>query len=250
VGGKEKKGPRHRRVILHNLSPKKQASPRRTGGRRDVPAPPDEKGSGGVGSGWSDSEGSGIKVDLLESLARLDGTTGLPLFLREAGIWAHKMLNCQAAHVMIVSMGADGVFVRASEAVDRARGRGTMAAANGYRLVTVAAEGLEESGGGGEALAVVAARGRRSRRLHGLALKEGMKREVGGKEGAGWGRQERRGRSSCLRLTYWVWRGEGGGGEVSGILTSVMCAPWELEVDAFFSCAGGCSGGEDAPRCR
>jgi hypothetical protein len=244
IGGKEKKGRSHRRVILHHPSLQKEASPRCTGGGRDVPAPSDAGGSGGVGTGWNDSQGSGIKVDLLEALARLDGTTGLPFFLREAGIWAHKMLNCQAAHVMLVSMGADGVLVIASEAVDHAKGRGTMAAANGYRLVTVAAEGLEESGGVGEALAVVAARGRRCRRLHGLALKEGMKRG----EGAGWGRQERKGPQLLPEIDL---LGLQGGGEgVDGLLTSVMCAPWELEVDAFFRVPEGVVGERKGRRDR
>ena len=72
--------------------------------------------------GRGDGEGGGENSKLARVLAKLnalDETRGLAHFMEMAGVWVQKVLKCQSACVMLVSVGGpNGPLVRASEAGD------------------------------------------------------------------------------------------------------------------------------------
>ena len=166
----------------------------------------------------------------LKGLNELDETAGVAQFLAEAGGWAQRLLECEAACVMLVSLdGPDGALVRASEFVN-ADGA---AAAGRHQLMTISACSAGAGGGsaGDRGLVTWAARINRSRRWSARA-------GVGGPGGSALMQSVKtksQGSSTFVPEIDLIGLKVGGGGsKVPPRLSCVMCAPWPLPADTFF----------------
>ena len=142
---------------------------------------------------------------ILKAMTALDAAKGLADFLLCAGAWAKTLLQCEAASVVLVTLGG------ADEAVLRvgvpAEGGG------GGRVVAYPATGA------GRGLTIVAARVGHSRCLNPDVLAAG---QVGAAGCGGFVPEV-----DCLALRRQGGRGWGEDGEPPRV-TSIVCSPWPL----------------------
>ena len=164
-------------------------------------------------------------VQIVSVLSKIDATSSLAEFLVQGGKCAQQLLKCEAAFVMLVSLGgSDAPIVRVGESVQEEAGK------ERYRIVAASAadeeEEEEERRRMGKGLAVLAARSSRCRKVGSQALGNGK-----------WGVWARKGsQASVLAPEIDLMGLQGGAGRTGRpeSVSSVLCAPWPLDVDLFY----------------